>query len=97
MARKIRVVIAKPGLDGHSNGAEQVAVAARDAGMEVIYSGIRLTLEQIAAAARDEDPDVIGLSATTYCYGFARDNARKIKESLGVPVVIGGPHVTLAP
>jgi methylmalonyl-CoA mutase cobalamin-binding subunit len=56
------LLVAKPGLDGHSNGAEQIAVAARDAGMEVIYSGIRLTLEQIVASARDEDPDVIGLS-----------------------------------
>ncbi len=57
-----RFLVAKPGLDGHSNGAEQIAVAARDAGMEVIYSGIRLTPEQIIASARDEDPDVIGLS-----------------------------------
>ena len=57
-----RLLVAKPGLDGHSNGAEQIAVAARDAGMEVVYSGIRLTPEQIAASARDEDPDVIGLS-----------------------------------
>ena len=57
-----RILVAKPGLDGHSNGAEQIAVAARDAGMEVIYEGIRSTPEQIAAAARDEDPDVIGLS-----------------------------------
>ena len=53
-----RLLVAKPGLDGHSNGAEQIAVAARDAGMEVIYQGIRLTPEQIAAAARDEDVDV---------------------------------------
>ena len=57
-----KLLVAKPGLDGHSNGAEQIAVAARDAGMEVVYSGIRLTAEQIAASARDEDPDVIGLS-----------------------------------
>ena len=57
-----KLLVAKPGLDGHSNGAEQIAVAARDAGMEVVYSGIRLTREQIAASARDEDPDVIGLS-----------------------------------
>ena len=57
-----KLLVAKPGLDGHSNGAEQIAVAARDAGMEVVYSGIRLTPEQIAASARDEDPDVIGLS-----------------------------------
>ncbi|MEQ9164148.1 MAG: protein meaA, partial [Ilumatobacter fluminis] len=57
-----RLLVAKPGLDGHSNGAEQIAVAARDAGMEVIYSGIRLTIDQIVASARDEDPDVIGVS-----------------------------------
>ncbi|MFZ9697356.1 MAG: methylmalonyl-CoA mutase family protein, partial [Ilumatobacteraceae bacterium] len=54
-----KFLVAKPGLDGHSNGAEQIAVAARDAGMEVVYSGIRLTPEQIVASARDEDPDVI--------------------------------------
>jgi (2R)-ethylmalonyl-CoA mutase len=57
-----RLLVAKPGLDGHSNGAEQIAVAARDAGMEVIYQGIRLTPEQIAAVARDEDVDLVGLS-----------------------------------
>ncbi len=57
-----RLLVAKPGLDGHSNGAEQIAVAARDAGFEVIYQGIRLTPEQIVAAARDEDVDIIGLS-----------------------------------
>ena len=54
--------MAKPGLDGHSNGAEQIAVAARDAGFEVIYQGIRLTPAQIVAAARDEDVDIVGLS-----------------------------------
>ena len=54
--------MAKPGLDGHSNGAEQIAVAARDAGFEVVYQGIRLTPDQIAAAARDEDVDVVGIS-----------------------------------
>ncbi|MGH9090928.1 MAG: protein meaA [Acidimicrobiales bacterium] len=57
-----RLLVAKPGLDGHSNGAEQIAVAARDAGFEVVYQGIRLTPEQIVAAARDEDVDVVGLS-----------------------------------
>ena len=57
-----RLLVAKPGLDGHSNGAEQIAVAARDAGFEVIYQGIRLTPEEIVAAARDEDVDVVGLS-----------------------------------
>ena len=58
----IRILVGKPGLDGHSNGAEQIAVAARDAGMEVVYQGIRLTPAQIAAAARDEDVDIVGLS-----------------------------------
>ena len=57
-----RLLVAKPGLDGHSNGAEQIAVAARDAGFEVVYQGIRLTPDQIVAAARDEDVDVVGLS-----------------------------------
>ena len=57
-----RLLVAKPGLDGHSNGAEQVAVAARDAGFEVVYQGIRLSSAQIAAAARDEDVDVVGIS-----------------------------------
>jgi (2R)-ethylmalonyl-CoA mutase len=57
-----KLLVAKPGLDGHSNGAEQIAVAARDAGFEVIYQGIRLSPEEIVAAARDEDVDLIGLS-----------------------------------
>ena len=60
--RPPRLLVAKPGLDGHSNGAEQIAVAERDAGFEVIYQGIRLTPEQIVAAALDEDVDIVGLS-----------------------------------
>jgi (2R)-ethylmalonyl-CoA mutase len=60
--RPPKLLVAKPGLDGHSNGAEQIAVAARDAGFEVVYQGIRLSPEEIVAAARDEDVDVIGLS-----------------------------------
>ncbi len=87
-----RFLVAKPGLDGHSNGAEQIAVAARDAGMEVIYAGIRLTPEQIVASARDEDPDVIGLSILS---GSHLDLVPVIIEALraqGVeaPVVVGG-------
>jgi len=62
MGRKIRVLIAKPGLDGHDRGAKVIARALRDAGMEVIYTGIRQTPEQIANAAIQEDVDVIGLS-----------------------------------
>jgi ethylmalonyl-CoA mutase len=57
-----RMLVAKPGLDGHSNGAEQVAVAARDAGFEVVYEGIRSSVPQIVAAAREEDVDVVGVS-----------------------------------
>src|SRR6185503_15376521 len=57
-----RLLVGKPGLDGHSNGAEQIALAARDAGFEVIYEGIRSTPEQIARAASDEDVSVVGLS-----------------------------------
>ncbi len=57
-----KLLVAKPGLDGHSNGAEQIAVAARDAGFEVVYQGIRLSPAEIAAAARDEDVDVVGIS-----------------------------------
>jgi len=62
MARKIRVLIAKPGLDGHDRGAKVIARALRDAGMEVIYTGIRQTPEQIASAAIQEDVDIVGLS-----------------------------------
>ncbi|HWL45275.1 MAG TPA: protein meaA [Ilumatobacter sp.] len=87
-----RFLVAKPGLDGHSNGAEQIAVAARDAGMEVIYSGIRLTVEQIATSARDEDPDVIGLSILS---GSHLELVPEVVEALRVagvdaPVVVGG-------
>jgi methylmalonyl-CoA mutase, C-terminal domain len=61
-ARPIRVIVAKPGLDGHDRGAKVIARALRDAGMEVIYTGLRQTPEQIVAAALQEDADVIGLS-----------------------------------
>lgn len=60
--RKIRVVVAKPGLDGHDRGAKVVARALRDAGMEVVYTGLRQTPEQIVSAAAQEDADIIGLS-----------------------------------
>jgi len=63
MARKIRVLIAKPGLDGHDRGAKVIARALRDAGMEVIYTGIRQTPEQIANAAVQEAVDIVGLSS----------------------------------
>jgi (2R)-ethylmalonyl-CoA mutase len=87
-----RFLVAKPGLDGHSNGAEQIAVAARDAGMEVVYSGIRLTPEQIAASARDEDPDVIGLSILSGSHlQLVPDVVRRLRaEGVDSPVIVGG-------
>ncbi|MGV3759336.1 MAG: protein meaA [Actinomycetota bacterium] len=87
-----RMLVAKPGLDGHSNGAEQIAVAARDAGLEVIYQGIRLTPEQIAAVALDEDVDVIGLSILSGSHlELVPEVVRRARE-LGVtaPIVAGG-------
>jgi ethylmalonyl-CoA mutase len=87
-----RFLVAKPGLDGHSNGAEQIAVAARDAGMEVIYSGIRLTPEQIAASARDEDVDVVGLSILSGSHLSLVPEVLALLRAGGVdaPVVLGG-------
>jgi len=87
-----KFLVAKPGLDGHSNGAEQIAVAARDSGMEVVYSGIRLTPEQIAASARDEDPDVIGLSILSGSHLDLVPDVLAHLEKMGVdaPVVLGG-------
>jgi ethylmalonyl-CoA mutase len=87
-----RFLVAKPGLDGHSNGAEQIAVAARDAGMEVIYQGIRLTPAQIAAVARDEDVDVIGLSVLSGSHlELVPDVLRLVREAGSTaPVVVGG-------
>ncbi|MCP4225879.1 MAG: protein meaA [Actinomycetia bacterium] len=87
-----RVLIAKPGLDGHSNGAEQIAVAARDAGMEVIYEGIRLTPEQIAAVARDEDPDAIGLSilSGSHLELVPQTLAQLRQVGVGAPLIVGG-------
>ena len=88
----IRVLVGKPGLDGHSNGAEQIAVAARDAGMEVIYQGIRLTPEQIAAAARDEDVDLVGLSVLSGAHrDLVPETVRLLREAgVDAPVVVGG-------
>jgi (2R)-ethylmalonyl-CoA mutase len=87
-----RLLVAKPGLDGHSNGAEQIAVAARDAGLEVIYQGIRLTPEQIAAVARDEDPDIIGLSllSGSHLQLVPEVLDRLRAEGVDIPVIVGG-------
>ncbi len=87
-----RLLVAKPGLDGHSNGAEQVAVAARDAGFEVVYQGIRLTPEQIATAARDEDVDVVGISILSGSHLELVPEVIRLLRANGVdaPVVVGG-------
>jgi (2R)-ethylmalonyl-CoA mutase len=92
VGHRIRILVGKPGLDGHSNGAEQIAVRARDVGMEVIYQGIRLTPEQIAASARDEDVDVVGLSILSGSHReLVPETVRLLREAeLDVPVVVGG-------
>ena len=90
--RPIKLLVAKPGLDGHSNGAEQIAVAARDAGIEVVYQGIRLTPAEIAAAARDEDVDVVGLSILSGSHLALVPETLKLLRAEGVdaPIVVGG-------
>lgn len=87
-----RLLVAKPGLDGHSNGAEQIAVAARDAGFEVVYQGIRLSPAEIAAAARDEDVDIVGISILSGSHLELVPEVVERLRSAGVdaPVVVGG-------
>jgi methylmalonyl-CoA mutase C-terminal domain/subunit len=91
--RRIRVVVAKPGLDGHDRGAKVVARALRDAGMEVVYTGLRQSPEQIVAAAGQEDVDVVGLSILS---GAHLPICRRVLELLreqgmsGVKVFVGG-------
>ena len=93
LGRPLRFLVGKPGLDGHSNGAEQIAVRARDAGFEVVYSGIRLTPAQIVAAAVEEDVDVVGLSVLS---GSHLSVVPEVVDGLraagldDVPVVVGG-------
>jgi len=91
--RKIRVVIAKPGLDGHDRGAKVIARALRDAGMEVIYTGLRQTPEQIVAAALQEDADVIGLSILSGAHNHICPRVMDLLTEKGlddVIVVVGG-------
>ncbi|HTT87613.1 MAG TPA: protein meaA, partial [Acidimicrobiales bacterium] len=87
-----RLLVAKPGLDGHSNGAEQIAVAARDAGFEVVYQGIRLSPEQIVAAAVDEDVDVVGISVLSGSHlDLVPDVIDRLRAAgVEAPVVVGG-------
>ena len=91
--RKLRVVIAKPGLDGHDRGAKVIARALRDAGMEVIYTGLRQTPEQIAAAALQEDADVIGLSILSGAHNHIAPRLMELLRAKGlddVLVLVGG-------
>ncbi len=93
LGRRLKILVGKPGLDGHSNGAEQIAVKARDVGMEVVYDGIRLTPEEIVQSARDEGVHVIGLSILSGSHGVLvidvveRLRAEGLEE---IPVVVGG-------
>ena len=93
MNHKIRVVIAKPGLDGHDRGAKVIARALRDAGMEVIYTGLRQTPEHIVAAALQEDADVIGLSILSGAHMHICPRIMELLHQQGlddVMVVVGG-------
>ena len=93
MSHTIRVVIAKPGLDGHDRGARVIARALRDAGMEVIYTGLRQTPEQIVAAALQEDADVVGLSILSGAHMHICPRIMALLEERGlrdVLVVVGG-------
>jgi ethylmalonyl-CoA mutase len=92
-AGRLRLLLGKPGLDGHSNGVEQIAVRARDAGFEVIYAGIRLTPAQIAAAAAAEDVHCVGLSVLSGGHAaLVPDVLRRLREAGAgdIPVVVGG-------
>jgi (2R)-ethylmalonyl-CoA mutase len=92
LGKRLKILVGKPGLDGHSNGAEQIAVRARDVGMEVVYQGIRLTPEQIVNSALEEDVDVVGLSILSGSHGqLVPEIVRSLREQgIDVPVVVGG-------
>ena len=92
LGRRLTFLVGKPGLDGHSNGAEQIAVRARDAGMQVVYEGIRLTPEEIVDAARKEKAHVVGLSVLSGSHlPLVEDVVGRMKEAgLDVPVIVGG-------
>jgi methylmalonyl-CoA mutase C-terminal domain/subunit len=93
MHKKLRVLIAKPGLDGHDRGAKVIARALRDAGMEVIYTGLRQTPEMIAEAALQEDVDAIGLSILSGAHMTLVPKVMELMQKQGqskVPVLVGG-------
>jgi (2R)-ethylmalonyl-CoA mutase len=92
IGHRVRILVGKPGLDGHSNGSEQIALRARDVGMEVVYQGIRLTPEQIAESALQEDVDIVGLSILSGSHlELVPEVVRLLaEEGVDVPVVAGG-------
>jgi ethylmalonyl-CoA mutase len=92
LGRRVKILVGKPGLDGHSNGAEQIAVRARDAGMDVVYEGIRLTPARIARTAIDEGVHVVGLSILSGSHAELIPTVLNELEEAGVdvPVVVGG-------
>jgi (2R)-ethylmalonyl-CoA mutase len=92
LGRRVKILVGKPGLDGHSNGAEQIAIRARDAGMDVVYEGIRLTPARIARTAVDEGVHVVGLSILSGSHAqLIPDVLRELEEAgADVPVVVGG-------
>lgn len=92
MAKKVRILVAKPGLDGHDRGAKVVARAFRDAGFEVIYTGLRQTAEQIVSAAVQEDVDVVAMSLLSGAHGTLMPRVVKMLEEQGAgdKLVIGG-------
>ena len=93
LGRRMTFLVGKPGLDGHSNGAEQIAVRARDAGMQVVYQGIRLTPEEIVDAVRDQKAHVVGLSILSGSHlPLVKDVISRLKQAgiVDVPVVVGG-------
>lgn len=93
LGRRLKILVGKPGLDGHSNGAEQIAVKARDVGMEVVYDGIRLTPREIVQSAQDEGVHVIGLSILSGSHSvLVKDIVEQLRDAgLGaIPVVVGG-------
>jgi (2R)-ethylmalonyl-CoA mutase len=101
IGRTLKILVGKPGLDGHSNGAEQIAVRARDAGMDVVYDGIRLTPAQIAKSALDEGVHVIGLSILSGSHNSLIPAVMETLRENGVdvPVIVGGiiPDADVAP
>jgi (2R)-ethylmalonyl-CoA mutase len=92
LGRRIKILVGKPGLDGHSNGAEQIAVRARDAGMDVVYEGIRLSPARIARTAVDEGVHVVGLSILSGSHAELIPSVLEELREAGadVPVVVGG-------